>query len=105
MFSLLKKDYETININDIDPIINNIDLIDIRETYEYKNGHIKTSKNIPMGDLLQNPSKYLNKDKKYYIMCQSGMRSKNTSNKLYKAGFNIVNLSGGFSSYMGINKK
>lgn len=105
MFSFLKKDYEIININDIDPIINNIDLIDIRETYEYRNGHIKTAKNIPMGNLLQNPSKYLTKEKKYYIMCQSGVRSKNTSNKLSKSGFNIVNVTGGFSSYAGLNKK
>lgn len=61
-----------INVNDIDDLIGKVELIDIREDYEYKNGSIKSAKNIPMGMLLNEPNKYLNKDKEYYIMCQSG---------------------------------
>lgn len=38
-------------------------------------GSLKTAKNIPMGNLLTNPGKYLLKDKTYYLMCQSGARS------------------------------
>ncbi|NRW96732.1 rhodanese-related sulfurtransferase [Clostridium beijerinckii] len=47
-------------------------MIDIREEYEYKGGSIKSAQNIPMGELLDEPEKYLNKSKEYYIMCQSG---------------------------------
>ena len=33
--------------------ISKVQLIDIREPYEYKEGHIKNSINIPMGDFLE----------------------------------------------------
>ena len=57
---------KVVNVNDIDNLIGNIELIDIREAYEYKEGSIKTAKNIPMQTLLSNPDKYLKKDKEYY---------------------------------------
>ncbi|WP_297638168.1 rhodanese-like domain-containing protein [uncultured Clostridium sp.] len=101
MFSFLKSNFDVINVNDIDSILSNIDLIDIREISEYKRGHIKHTKNIPMGNLLDSPDKFLKKDKKYYIMCQSGGRSKMASSKLSKLGFDIVNVAGGYGSYLG----
>lgn len=73
MFEFLKKDDgRVINVNEIDDLIGKVELIDIREEYEYKGGSIKSAKNIPMGELLDEPEKYLNKSKEYYIMCQSG---------------------------------
>ncbi|MGL5648655.1 MAG: rhodanese-like domain-containing protein [Clostridium sp.] len=104
MFSFLKKDFDVVNVNDIDTMLSKIDLIDIREKSEYQRGHINKSKNIPMSDLLNNPNKFLKSDKKYYIMCQSGGRSKMACSKLSKLGFDIVNVSGGFGSYLGKNK-
>ena len=66
MFDFLKKSNgKVINVNDIDNLIGKIELIDIRETYEYKSGTIKTAKNIPMGEILAKPDKYLKKDKEY----------------------------------------
>ncbi|GAA0079199.1 rhodanese-like domain-containing protein [Clostridium sp. CTA-5] len=105
MFGIFKKeDTKVINVNDIDNLIGKIDLIDIREEYEYKNGSIKTAKNIPMGELLNEPSKYLKKNKEYYIMCQSGGRSARTCSNLVKQGFDVINVSGGVGSYLGTNK-
>ncbi len=106
MFSFLKKDdSKVINVNDIDHLIGKVELIDIREPYEYKSGSIKTAKNIPMGNLLTSPEKYLAKGKTYYIMCQSGGRSGRTTRVLAKDGFNVINVSGGMGSYVGVNKK
>ena len=50
MFSLFNKNIEdTIGVNDLDKLIGTIDLIDIREPYEFTGGHIKTAKNtIPI---------------------------------------------------------
>lgn len=106
MFGLFNKESgKVINVNDIDELIGNVELIDIREDYEYKGGSINSAKNIPMGELLNNPDKYLNKSKEYYIMCQSGGRSARTCNALTSQGFNVVNVSGGMGSYVGTKRK
>lgn len=106
MFGFLRKDTgKAINVNDIDNLIGKIELIDIREDYEYKGGSIKTAKNIPMGEILDKPDKYLKKDKEYYIVCQSGGRSSRACKKLLDLGFDIVNVSGGVGSYVGAKSK
>lgn len=106
MFSIFNKNsVKSINVNDLDNLIGKIELIDIRETYEVNMGTIKGSKNIPMGKLLDNPDKYLNKEKEYYIMCQSGMRSSRTSKTLNNIGYNVINVSGGMGSYVGTKIK
>ena len=106
MFEFLKKEnVKVINVNEIDNLIGKIELIDIREDYEYKGGSIKSAKNIPMGNLLNEADKYLSKDKEYYIMCQSGGRSTRACNSLSKGGFNVTNVSGGMGSYVGTKRK
>lgn len=106
MFGFLKKDdRKVINVNEIDNLIGKIELIDIREEYEYEGGSIKSAKNIPMGELLTEPGKYLNKDKEYYIMCQSGGRSARACNSLISQGFDVINVSGGMGSYVGTKRK
>lgn len=106
MFGFLKKDEgKVINVNDMDELIGKVELIDIREKYEYAGGSIKSAKNIPMGELLNDPEKYLNKSKEYYIMCQSGGRSARACNNLKSQGFNVVNVAGGMGSYAGTKRK
>lgn len=106
MFRFFKKnDSKKISVNDMDNLIGKVELIDIREPYEYKSGSLKTAKNIPMGTLLSDPEKYLSKDKTYYIMCQSGARSGRTTKQLMKQGFTAINVAGGIGSYSGRKKK
>lgn len=106
MFDFLKRDAsKVIHVNDMDNLIGKVEIIDIREPYEYKSGTLKTAKNIPMGNLVSEPSKYLNKEKTYYIMCQSGGRSGRASKVLQKQGFNVINVAGGMGSYVGTKKK
>lgn len=106
MFDFLKKDTsKVIHVNDIDNLIGKVELIDIREPYEYQSGSIKTAKNIPMGTLLGNPGKYLIQGKPYYIMCQSGGRSSRTCSMLTKQGYEVINVAGGMGSYVGTKRK
>lgn len=95
---------KVINVNDMHSLVGNIELIDIREPYEYNSGSIKTAKNIPMNTLLDNPSKYLKQDKEYYIMCQSGGRSSRACSELTKKGFDVINVAGGMGSYLGAKR-
>lgn len=106
MFDLFKRDdSKVIHVNDMDNLIGKVELIDIREPYEYRTGTLKTAKNIPMGNLLANPEKYLLTDKTYYIMCQSGARSRAATRILIKQGYDIINVGGGIGSYVGTKRK
>ena len=73
MFGISNKNTgKTISVDDIDKLIGEIDLIDIREPYEYSSGSIKSAKNIPMQTLLNNPDKYLkNRDGKVTLIVYS----------------------------------
>ncbi len=106
MFGLFKSsDIQRIHVNDMDDLIGKAELIDIREPYEYKGGTLRTAKNIPMIELLAEPDKYLNKDKTYYIICQSGARSRQCCKVLCREGFNVVDVTGGYGSYIGSKRK
>lgn len=106
MFEFLKRDdSKVIHVNEIDNLIGTVEIIDIREPYEYKSGSLKTAKNIPMGNLVNEPDKYLNKEKTYYIMCQSGGRSHSACKVLQKQGFTVINVAGGMGSYVGSKRK
>ncbi|WP_099468961.1 rhodanese-like domain-containing protein [Konateibacter massiliensis] len=106
LFDFLKmNDSQAIHVNDMDDLLGKVELIDIREPYEYKSGTLRTAKNIPMGKLLAAPEKYLIKDKTYYIMCQSGGRSSNACRQLKKQGYEVINVGGGMGSYVGTKRK
>ncbi len=106
MFGLLRKEeYRTLSINDIDELTGKIELIDIREPYEYLGGSIKGAKNIPMQKLLSDPSAYLKQGKVYYVMCHSGARSSRACRYLTRIGYDVVNVGGGFASYTGTKIK
>ena len=105
MFNLFKNDnIKSVNVNDMDSLIGKVNLIDIREPYEFKGGSLKGAKNIPMGTLLEHPERYLDKNNSNYIMCQSGGRSKRTCSLLSKQGFDVVNVAGGMGSYAGTKR-
>ncbi len=99
MFSFLKK--EKFSANDIDNIINEIELIDVREQSEYVKASIKGSKNIPMNELLSKHNEYLDKTKRYHIICQAGKRGAIVTGKLKQLGYDAVNVGGGMNAYSG----
>jgi rhodanese-related sulfurtransferase len=99
-FNLGNSKVKTISVHDIDPLLGKIDLIDIREVYEYKGGHVPTAKNIPMDTILAQPDKYLDKAKEYHIICQSGGRSSSACSRLVSKGYNVINVGGGTGSYI-----
>lgn len=102
MFSFLNKTkFNSITASELVNLHDKITLIDVREVDEYRNGHVPNAKNITMNSLLETPEKYLDKSKEYHIICQSGMRSMRTCDKLSAMGFNVVNVKGGTSSYTG----
>ena len=51
---------------------------------------IKGSINIKLSSLLDNPSRYLDKNKTYYIYCKKGTRSRRAVQILSIYGYNVV---------------
>ncbi len=72
-------------------------IIDIRDKTSYKEGHIFNSVNIPMNELLNNITKYLNKNDIYYIYCEKGYNSKKTCSILNILGYKVINVIDGYS--------
>ena len=97
LFDMFNKKYESMNVNDVYDV-KGAKVIDVRSRPEYQGFHIAGSKNIPLEDILVNKMN-LDKSKKYYLVCQSGMRSAMACNHLVKEGYDVVNLKGGMSAY------
>lgn len=73
-------------------------LLDTRTTYEYMQGAAEGFINIPLDDLRERISE-LDKTKKIYVMCQSGLRSYLASRILMQNGFDVYNFVGGYRLY------
>lgn len=73
-------------------------LLDTRTMQEYKMGFAKGFINIPL-DSLRDNLHLLDKNKKVYVMCHSGMRSYLAARILMENGFDAYNFSGGYRLY------
>ena len=82
----------------------NIQIIDIREEYEFEEGHI-SKLNIPMDEILESIEK-IEKEKPVIIYCNSGKRGAAVVHVLREKYFmkNVSNLSGGYQAYIEKNR-
>ncbi|MFT9847406.1 rhodanese-like domain-containing protein [Aneurinibacillus sp. REN35] len=76
-------------------------IIDVRESNEYRGGHIQGARNIPLGQV-KVAATGIPKDKDTYLVCESGFRSSQAARILKKEGFkNLYNVSGGMKRWKG----
>ena len=90
----------SISINELLKKENDAYIIDIRSNQSYNNNHIPNAKNIPSMTLISNPSKYLEKDKTYYLYCQKGTTSIKICSLLNNLGYKTVNINGGYEAWI-----
>lgn len=105
--STSEESYETIEITTIEnKVSDGWQIVDVREMEEYNAGHIPDARNVPLSAIAQGDYGSLEQDQKYIIICQSGNRSQTASEQLTKAGFQVLNVKQGMSSWNGdiINK-
>ena len=89
-------DYKTV-YNEIDN--KNIYIIDVREDYEYKGGHIKNSYNIPLNKINEFNKMMISLDSKIIVYCHSGNRSRQAANLLIEMGYTNVYDMGGINNW------
>lgn len=95
--NLLNRVFKQIQVSQIRPLVEEGAMfIDVREPYEYENGHIKGAINIPLSTL-RNRIHEIPKDKNVYIHCRTGQRSYNAVLALQNLGYhNVYNVAGSF---------
>ncbi|OZM58726.1 hypothetical protein CIB95_00265 [Lottiidibacillus patelloidae] len=75
--------------------------IDVREPYEFEEGHINDMINMPLSSLEDNYEE-LPLDSEIVIICRSGNRSMKAANMLKKYGYTkLINVQGGISNWNG----
>ena len=79
-------------------------LLDTRTPFEYMRGRADGFINIPLDDLREHVGE-LDKSKKIYVMCQSGLRSYLATRILMQNGFEAYNFVGGFRLYSSIKNE
>lgn len=80
----------------------NYQFIDVRTDGEYDSGHIPNSIHIPLHQIQDRMSEIDSlKNKNIIAYCRSGARSSKATKILVKAGFDVLNLSGGVLSWKG----
>ncbi|MCJ1973401.1 rhodanese-like domain-containing protein [Lactococcus piscium] len=102
MLSLFKK-YPSVTTMELTELAKgNIRLLDVRILSKYQGGHIAKARNVPLNTV---ESYQPTKDQPVYIICQSGMRSKQATRILSKKGVEAINVRAGMSQWRGLTKK
>ena len=75
---------------------NDVEILDVRNVSEYNSEHIKEVQNAPL-DFINDSMIAIDKNKTYYVHCQSGYRSMIFISILKARGFDhLINIKGGF---------
>ena len=93
---------ESISKEQLNQALDQYVILDVRESDEIANGVIDNSQNMPLGLTIRNAKKGKIeelKDKKICVYCASGYRGNIAADELVKAGFNAVNLEGGYLNW------
>lgn len=97
MFELIKRMFTSGPSADFVEMMDNGGVIlDVRSPGEFKGGHIKGSKNIPLNNLPAGLKKLKNKEQPIITCCASGMRSASAKNILKSNGYTNVHNGGGW---------
>ena len=75
-------------------------LLDVREPWEYKAGHVPGAELIPLGELEQRVSE-IPRDRPVFAICHSGQRSLAAAGYLQAIGYReVTNVDGGTAAWI-----
>ena len=75
-----------------------ITILDVREVDEFQAGHIEGALNAPLSTL-DKGYEQLDASKRYYVICQGGMRSATACQFLEGKGFDVTNVEDGMNRW------
>jgi phage shock protein E len=82
--------------------LKNVTLVDVRTPEEFNAGHLDDALNINWfdADFQKQVAQQVAKDKTIYVYCKVGGRSAKAADKLNALGYTVVNLEGGYDTYV-----
>ena len=93
-----------VSINELEQAIASGEkVVDVREDWEFADGHVPTAKHIVLSSIPENLTEF-SKDSKTWIICQSGGRSMTAANLLEAQGYNVVSVAGGTGAWIQAGK-
>lgn len=107
VFGMLAKQSDQVNVLTVTKFKKEItkkgiQLVDVRTSQEYNEGHIKNAVNLDIfnRNAFTTYFKTLDKEQPIYLYCRSGSRSKSASKLLVELGFKkIYDLKGGYLNW------
>lgn len=78
---------------------NGAELIDVRTRAEFEEGHVESSKNIPLDEIALSLEQF-DKNKTYVLVCVSGIRSRDAVNLLQRHDFAKTYNGGSWTSFL-----
>ena len=102
MFSFLRHQTPEITVEELDELLRGgkVRLLDVREDWEYRRGHVPRALHIPLGQLGQRSAE-LPQGERVVVICQSGNRSLAATDFLLAQGFEgSASVTGGTSAWV-----
>ncbi len=106
MQSEMRRGGQRISVHQLTNLVNNEGalVLDVRESAEYREGHILDSTNIPFKSMTQRATELeKHKDRPIVIVDKMGQHSGAVGKQLSEAGYNISRLDGGITEWKGSN--
>ena len=76
-------------------------VIDVREEWEYEQGHVPGAVSIPLGQIPDRVSEFAAEDgEEVYVICQAGGRSLKAAEFLAQQGIDTISVAGGTSAWI-----
>ena len=97
MFNLFQRNPAISTSELAEKLKDSITLLDVRTPEEYRGGHIAKAVNVPLNKI----NRYQGKEKQVYVICQSGVRSKQAAKLLIKMGYDATTIRGGMNQWQG----
>ncbi|OMF52102.1 rhodanese [Paenibacillus sp. FSL R5-0490] len=94
---------KTMNVNEVEQQLAagvKLNIIDVREADEVKEGKIASAIHIPLG-LIEFRMHELDKNQEYVMVCRSGNRSGLAARFLEGQGYRVINMLGGMMNWEG----
>jgi len=89
-----------VTINELaDAIANQGFVLDVREDYEWQEGHVPGATHIPMNDVPAQLDR-LDDGARIFVICKLGGRSMTIANYLEGQGYDVVSVAGGTEAWI-----